>query len=123
MEEGKIMRKAIAVIAILVVAFAGLIAGLAVYAMSPHKLHMDSVVKWSNGADAAYEYFAYSSPFNCYIDSDEDLEDLLDDNEPEDDDGLGEQTLTVRFIGWRTYKTDNSGIWMEYPIPVYEFAG
>lgn len=63
-----------------------------------------------SGEDHAYHYYAYSSHFHCYIDCDEELEEV-------DEDPI---SLTVHPIGLRWYRTDNSGIWVRELTVVYE---
>ena len=116
------MRKKIAVIAVVVVLLALAIAAPIVYIANPHEMDINSL--WClTERDGKYEYLAYADPTKCFIDSDVALSEFLDDNDSEYEDSLGEQTLVVEFTGFRIYRTDNSGIFTSYPIPVYEYAG
>ena len=116
------MRKKIAIIAVVVVVLALAIAAPIVYVATPHEMDINELWYRSEN-DGTYEYLAYADPINCFIDSDTDLSDLIDDNDADSIDSFGEQTLRVEFTGFRTYHTDNSGIFTSYPIPVYEYAG
>ena len=61
--------------------------------------------------DFKYHYVATAFQGRCYIDSDEDLSEKIVNEECD---------LTIKILGLRWYKTDNSGIFMKYPVIVYE---
>lgn len=117
------MRKSVTVTAVILLILVLLAGGLFVCALIPHKQHFRSVWIRTYAGNTSNEYLAYTSFSKCFIDSDAALQDFLEDNDEEYDNGIGEQTLKVRFTGFRTYRTDNSGIFMSYPIPVYEYTG
>ena len=94
-----------------------------VYLVLPHKRHFKSVWIRTSSGNADYEYLGYTGLLKCYIDSDTDLQKILEDNDETYQDSIGEQTLRVRFIGFRIYRTDNSGIFVSYPIPVFRYVG
>ncbi|MCR5060812.1 MAG: hypothetical protein K6A80_07265 [Saccharofermentans sp.] len=87
--------------------------------------HFESVCTDQYSADDthAYHYTGHTSLASYYIDSDTDLEAVLEDNDPDSADSLGEQDLKVRVTGMRLYKTDMMGIYVQYPVFVYEYTG
>ena len=66
-------------------------------------------------------YLATSSLGECYI-AGPSLENIVEDND-EHPNCLGKQRLKVKFRSIVWYQTDNSGIFMRYPVIVYELAG
>ena len=34
-----------------------------------------------------------------------------------------DESQKLKFAGFRELKTDNMGVWMSYPVVVYEYAG
>lgn len=81
----------------------------------PHKKSFVNVCYRSSGL-----YTAHTTLGDYYLDSDTDLSSILPDNDPNDIDSLGEQTLMVRFSGFRVYNTDMMGMFVHYPAVVYE---
>ncbi|MBO4847429.1 MAG: hypothetical protein J5525_14170 [Lachnospiraceae bacterium] len=59
-----------------------------------------------------YQYSGRASKHFCYVDSDSKLPDLTDDETID---------LYTRPIGIRLYRTDNSGIWMSFPVIVFKY--
>ena len=60
-----------------------------------------------------YQYSGRSSHHYCYVDSSVMLPDVSDNESV---------TLYTHPIGIRMYKTDNSGIWVQFPVIVYEYT-
>ena len=69
-------------------------------------------IKMFDDTPYAYQYSARSSGHYCYVDADEELPDL-NDSESID--------LNTHPIGIRLYRTDNSGIWMSFPVIVFKY--
>ena len=68
-----------------------------------------------------YHYHACTHTGKIYIDSDTDLEEILGDNDPEHEESLGAQTLKLRISGIRYFTEDWMGVWVKYPVLVYEY--
>ena len=71
--------------------------------------------------DHAYHYYAHNGIGKIYIDSDTDLEMILDDNDDVYEDCLGEQKLKLKLTGIRYFTEDMMGILVKYPVLVYEY--
>ena len=80
----------------------------------PHNNASYNDIKMFDDKDYSYHYNARTSRHFCYVDTDDKLPDLSD-NESID--------LYTRPIGIRLYRTDNSGIWMSFPVIVYKYEG
>ncbi len=117
------MRKSDSRIAITVILIFGvLLIALGLIAFTPRtkkftyiteaRAYQDNNV-YMTGEDHKYHYCAYASHFHCYIDCDEALEEVDDSPAVE---------LTVRPIGLRWYRTDNSGIWTRELTVVYQLT-
>ena len=117
-------RKGIIAIIVVLVIVAAMAVPAAVIISSTQK-HFESVCTDQYSADDthAYHYTGHTSLASYYIDSDTDLEAVLEDNDPDSADSLGEQDLKVRVTGMRLYKTDMMGIYVQYPVFVYEYTG
>lgn len=109
---------------VLAVLLIGAIA-LALLIFLPHNKKVLSILPMTGNADindGRFNYRCADGLTALYIDSDVDLSTVLEDKDPQSDD-LGEQTLKLKFAGFRELKTDNMGVWMSYPVVVYEYAG
>ena len=117
-------RKGIIAIIVVLVIVAAMAVPAAVIIFSTQK-HFESVCTDQYSVDDAhaYHYTGHTSLASYYIDSDTDLEAVLEDNDPDSADSLGEQDLKVRVTGMRLYKTDMMGIYVQYPVFVYEYTG
>ena len=104
----------IVIIVICAVLAAAFVLGLIGF-LTPHKKSFVNVCCRSSGV-----YTAHTVLGDYYLDSDTDLSLVLPDNDPDDIDSLGEQTLKVRFTGFRVYYTDMMGAFVHYPVVVYE---
>ncbi len=107
---------------IALVSAAAIIALLIVCGMvMPHDKHFDQVNVYNDykfeegekGSEYEYHYIAHAFQGVCYIDSEYDIaEEVIG----------GDCDLMIRIIGIRWYKTDNSGIFMKYPVLAYEYV-
>jgi len=104
------------------VSAAAIIALLIVCGMiMPHDKHFDLVNVYDDykfeegekGSEYEYHYIAHAFQGVCYIDSEYDIaEEVIG----------GDCDLMIRIIGFRMYKTDNSGIFTKYPVIAYEYV-
>lgn len=114
------MKKSDSRIAIAVILlFAVLLIALGFIAFTPHTKDFTYICEaraiedsnvYISGSEHDYHYYALTGQFHCYIDCDEELEELEDEV----------TSLTVHPIGLRWYRTDNSGIWTRELTVVYE---
>ena len=117
-------RKGIIAIIVVLVIVAAMAVPATVIIFSTHK-HFENVLidQYATDDTHSYHYTGHTSLASYYIDSDTDLEAVLEDNDPDSADSLGEQDLKVRVTGMRLYKTDMMGIYVQYPVFVYEYTG
>ena len=118
----KKMLKIMIAVLLVIVAVAG---GLLIYAFIPHTKHFNDVYMLSGDKiDGRFRYYARVNGQTFLLESDEDLRNVLEDNEDvygEYD--LGEQDIKIKALGFDVYRTDNSGIFMEFPTIAYEYIG
>lgn len=101
------------------------VSALAISLFLPHQkkaLSMYPAAGHSIAYNGRFSYRCADGLTAFYVDSDTDLSQVLEDKDPQSDD-MGEQTLKVRMAGLREYRTDNMGVWMSYPVIVYEYVG
>lgn len=119
----KILKIVLTAVLSVVLAFVLLIAGITVYAVSPHKRHFNKVRLVSNNKfDGCYLYHVSNNSGKVYIlRTPADLREIFTAAEDDPFD-LGEQDLTVKAKGMEIYRTDLSGITLSYPTIVYEYV-
>ena len=122
-KTGKILKIVLTAAASTILAVILLIAGITVYAVSPHKRHFNKVRLVSNNKfDGCYLYHVSNNSGKVYIlRTPTDLRELYPASEDDPSD-LGEQDLTVKAKGMEIYRTDLSGITLSYPTIVYEYV-
>lgn len=116
------MKKSDSRIAVTVVLiFALLLIALGFIAFTPRTKKFSAIYEESaftdnnviiTGEEYDHHFHAYAEHYNCFIDCDENL--LETD--------IGVLPLTVRPIGLRWYRTDNSGIFVKELTVVYEIV-
>ena len=112
-KRSKIVLKAVISIVLLCVL---LIGSAFIFSIPPHTKHFDSVYKVSdNRYVGKYLYCASSNGAVSYLRADDDLTKPFESN--------GEQDARVRATGIDMYRTDVSGIFVSYPVIVYEYIG
>ena len=87
----------------------------------PHEKHFTDVEEFvgykpdadSKGAKYDYHYIGHGFQGVCYIDSEEDISEEIVN---------GECDLMIRVLEIRWYRTDNSGIFVKYPVVAYEYV-
>ncbi len=122
-KTGKILKIVLTAAASTILAVILLIAGITVYAVSPHKRHFNKVRLVSNNKfDGCYLYHVSNNSGKVYIlRTPTDLRELYPASEDDPSD-LGEQDLTVKAKRMEIYRTDLSGITISYPTIVYEYV-
>lgn len=109
--------------------------GSAVISLIPHNTKLKSLyvldskpaefkylsLKAYEDDDHAYHYYAYRGTGKIYIDSDTDLASILDDNDSVSSDSLGPQSLKLKLTGIRYFTEDMMGVFVKYPVLVYEY--
>ncbi len=108
------MKKAKKIILIIVITLAVLILITCLFLFIPHRRKFSSVYEMKNASvndvvmfsDKKYEhsYIAFHNQHGCYIDTDEELEEI------------GDGEMYTRPIGIRLYSTDMMGIWTKYIV-------
>lgn len=116
------MKKSDSIIAITtILIFALLLTALGLIAFTPRTKKFSHIYEaptyadnnvYMSCEDHGYHYHAYASHFHCYIDCDEELDEV-------DDEAV---SITVRPVGIRWYRTDNSGIFVKELTVVYEIV-
>ena len=118
-------KKPLKIVIAVFLIIAAVIGGLMIYAFIPHTRHFNDIYMLSdNKIDGRYRYYARVNGQTFLLESDEDLRNVLEDNEDvygEYD--LGPQDIRVKALRFDVYRTDNSGIFMEFPTIAYEYAG
>ena len=104
------------------------IIGISAYFMFPHTIEISSIYevgkipewKYIGSTDSSaeihtYHYTAWTSfGRTLYIDSDLDIDYMCDTGES--------AAINLRPVGIRLYSTDMMGVWVKYPVIVYEYT-